>query len=110
MDRNKKKRSAAKNVVKGLVVKMKELIENSDKCGEVETMKNTIEVKMKSISTMDDEILNEVNSFMTVENGDVIMTGTPKGVGEIFKNQVFKGIIKEKNEIIIEQEWIVDEF
>ena len=71
MERNKKKRSAAKNVVKGLVVKIKELIENSDKCGEVETMKKTIEVKMTSISTMDDEILNEVTDDKLEEEMEI---------------------------------------
>ena len=54
------------------------------------------------------EILKEINSFMRLENGDVIMTGTPKGVGEVGTNRLFKGIIKENEQILIQQEWVVD--
>ena len=54
------------------------------------------------------EILKEINSFMRLENGDVIMTGTPKGVGEVSTNRLFKGIIKENDQILIKQDWVVD--
>lgn len=35
------------------------------------------------------DILSEINEFMHLENGDVIMTGTPAGVGEVPANSVF---------------------
>jgi 2-keto-4-pentenoate hydratase/2-oxohepta-3-ene-1,7-dioic acid hydratase in catechol pathway len=36
------------------------------------------------------EILNEILSFMDLEDGDIIMSGTPKGVGFYKKGDVFR--------------------
>ncbi|MCL1144337.1 fumarylacetoacetate hydrolase family protein [Shewanella gaetbuli] len=36
-----------------------------------------------------DTIIEEVQKFMSLNDGDVIMTGTPKGVGEIKSGQTF---------------------
>ena len=30
-----------------------------------------------------DQVLREIKSFMTLNDGDIVMTGTPKGVGEV---------------------------
>jgi len=38
-----------------------------------------------------DEILTELQSFITLEDGDIVMTGTPKGVGVIAKGDNFVG-------------------
>lgn len=38
-----------------------------------------------------DEILAELQSFLTLEDGDIVMTGTPKGVGVINQSDVFVG-------------------
>ncbi|WP_019026624.1 fumarylacetoacetate hydrolase family protein [Colwellia piezophila] len=38
-----------------------------------------------------DEILTALQSFVTLEDGDIVMTGTPKGVGIITKNDDFIG-------------------
>ena len=38
-----------------------------------------------------DDILQQVQSFLTLEEGDVVMTGTPKGVGVIQSNDRFIG-------------------
>lgn len=38
-----------------------------------------------------DDILSQLQQFMTLEDGDVVMTGTPKGVGVIRANDVFSG-------------------
>jgi len=38
-----------------------------------------------------DEILSELQSFLTLEDGDIVMTGTPKGVGVIAKDDNFVG-------------------
>ncbi len=40
-----------------------------------------------------DEILTELQSFISLEDGDIVMTGTPKGVGIIGKNDNFIGQI-----------------
>jgi len=36
------------------------------------------------------EILAEVSDFLTLESGDIVMTGTPKGVGEVKSGGVFE--------------------
>lgn len=37
------------------------------------------------------DILRELQTFMSLEDGDIVMTGTPKGVGIIGKNDTFTG-------------------
>lgn len=37
------------------------------------------------------DILRELQTFMSLEDGDIVMTGTPKGVGIIGKNDAFTG-------------------
>ncbi len=54
-----------------------------------------------------DIMLREIESFMTLENGDIIMSGTPKGVdtyavGDRFLGQVFSG-----DELLVEGCWVV---
>ena len=40
-----------------------------------------------------DDILKELQTFVSLEDGDIVMTGTPKGVGVIGKNEHFIGQI-----------------
>lgn len=52
-------------------------------------------------------MLQEIQSFMSLEDNDVIMSGTPKGVGtygvgDRFVGQVFSGEI-----LLVEKEWVV---
>jgi len=54
-------------------------------------------------------MVEEIKSFMYLEDGDLIMSGTPKGVstyavGDLFLGQVFSG-----DKLLVEQEWIVVE-
>ncbi len=54
-------------------------------------------------------ILSECNEFVSLQDGDIIMTGTPKGVGEIkkgayFKAQLFNGSI-ESGDVLLTAEW-----
>lgn len=51
------------------------------------------------------EILKEIESFMTINDGDIIMTGTPKGVGSITGGDIFSGCIMEKSTILVEKTW-----
>jgi len=53
------------------------------------------------------EILKEVEQFMTLENGDIVMTGTPKGVGVIKSGDSFSGKILENSRVIAEKNWDV---
>lgn len=52
-------------------------------------------------------IINEVSTFMSFENGDVLMTGTPKGVGIANRGDVFIGRIYQGDKMLIEQRWTV---
>ena len=52
-----------------------------------------------------EEILIEVKSFLTLEDGDLIMTGTPKGVGIINQGDEFTGKIFDGNKLLIESSW-----
>jgi 2-keto-4-pentenoate hydratase/2-oxohepta-3-ene-1,7-dioic acid hydratase in catechol pathway len=54
-----------------------------------------------------EEILSEIQSFCTLVDGDIIMTGTPNGVGEIHKGDKFVGKIFSKHHLLIEKLWIV---
>lgn len=51
-------------------------------------------------------LLEEVKSFMTLEDGDIIMTGTPKGVGGINAGEKFTARIFCRENIIIEESWV----
>jgi len=52
-------------------------------------------------------ILDEVNSFLSLEDGDLIMTGTPEGVGIVQVGDIFSGKIFENEKLIVEGSWIV---
>lgn len=52
------------------------------------------------------EILSEILTFMSLDDGDIVMTGTPKGVGTIDKGDVFSTIVKTNEQIIIEETWV----
>ena len=61
MERIKKKRSASKNVVSGLVVKIKDIIDDEGKRNDVQNMLKTIDTKMLAINALNDDILNEID-------------------------------------------------
>jgi len=52
-----------------------------------------------------DEMIHEIQSFMTLENGDIIMTGTPKGVGYYRPGDRFVGQVFEGDNVILEARW-----
>jgi 2-keto-4-pentenoate hydratase/2-oxohepta-3-ene-1,7-dioic acid hydratase in catechol pathway len=37
-----------------------------------------------------EEIIRYISNIMTLEKGDLIMTGTPEGVGEIFEGDIIE--------------------
>jgi 2-keto-4-pentenoate hydratase/2-oxohepta-3-ene-1,7-dioic acid hydratase in catechol pathway len=51
------------------------------------------------------EILHEIRTFIDLEDNDIIMTGTPKGVGTIGVNDIFSAHVYYKNTAIITQDW-----
>jgi 2-keto-4-pentenoate hydratase/2-oxohepta-3-ene-1,7-dioic acid hydratase in catechol pathway len=52
------------------------------------------------------DILNEVKSFIDLCNGDIIMTGTPKGVGPVKGGDLFQARIKKAGKVILNAEWL----
>jgi 2-keto-4-pentenoate hydratase/2-oxohepta-3-ene-1,7-dioic acid hydratase in catechol pathway len=53
------------------------------------------------------DILAEVKSFLSLEDGDLIMTGTPAGVGPVHAGDRFSGKILENEALIVEGSWVV---
>ena len=53
------------------------------------------------------EILNEIHHFLTLEDGDLIMSGTPKGVGVLKAGDTLRGKIYEQQNLLIEASWRV---
>jgi 2-keto-4-pentenoate hydratase/2-oxohepta-3-ene-1,7-dioic acid hydratase in catechol pathway len=54
-----------------------------------------------------EEILTEVKSFLSFEDGDLIMTGTPKGVGPINTGDLVNGKIFAAENLLVEGTWLV---
>ena len=55
-----------------------------------------------------DKIIREAASFLTLEDGDVIMTGTPAGVGPINPGDRFVGKIFDNETLVVEGRWTVN--
>ena len=55
-------------------------------------------------------ILKEIQSFMSLENGDIIMSGTPKGVGTYQVGDKFIGEIYNDDELLLETHFIVKDY
>lgn len=53
------------------------------------------------------EIIKELLTFSSFEDGDILMSGTPKGVGEFKIGDVFIGKILYKEKVIVEQRFEV---
>ena len=53
------------------------------------------------------QIINEILSFMELEDGDIIMSGTPKGVGFYDIEDEFKAQILIENRIVLETKFKV---
>lgn len=54
-----------------------------------------------------DEILQEISEFMHLDDGDVVMTGTPSGVGEVVANSIFTVALFANEQCLIEHQWQV---
>ncbi len=52
------------------------------------------------------EILSDLLSFISLANGDIIMTGTPKGVGIIKPGDLFCGKVMDNDSLITSAEWL----
>ena len=54
-----------------------------------------------------DVMVEEIKSFMSLEDGDIIMSGTPKGVGTYSVGDIFLGQVYSGETLLVEQEWVV---
>ena len=53
------------------------------------------------------EMIQEIKSFMSFEDGDIIMSGTPKGVNTYTIGDKFIGRIYSDERLLVENSWIV---
>ncbi len=53
------------------------------------------------------EMIEEIQGFMTLEDGDIIMSGTPKGVGNYSVGDIFIGIIYSNDKLLLKSKWEV---
>ncbi|RXJ84125.1 fumarylacetoacetate hydrolase family protein [Arcobacter cloacae] len=54
------------------------------------------------------EIIAEAKTFLSFEDGDILMSGTPKGVGAFKKGDIFIGKILYENKVLIEETFKVN--
>jgi 2-keto-4-pentenoate hydratase/2-oxohepta-3-ene-1,7-dioic acid hydratase in catechol pathway len=52
------------------------------------------------------EMIKEIKSFMSLEDGDIIMSGTPKGVGNYKAGDRFVGRIYSGDTLLVESSWL----
>ena len=52
-----------------------------------------------------DVILDQLQTFMTLNDGDLVMTGTPAGVGEVVKGALYHASIHVAGEVLVASEW-----
>ena len=53
------------------------------------------------------QMLNEAKTFLSFEDGDLLMTGTPKGVGPVRSGDRYLGKIFADERLIVEGSWLV---
>ncbi|MFY8283949.1 fumarylacetoacetate hydrolase family protein [Pseudoalteromonas sp. SSMSWG5] len=51
------------------------------------------------------QILSEISEFMDLEDGDIIMTGTPKGVGKVTSGAIFKVTLQAAEQTLLSHQW-----
>ncbi len=51
-------------------------------------------------------VIYEINTFSTLDDGDIVMTGTPKGVGTFKEGDVFRGEIYLDDKRIVHKSWV----
>ena len=75
-------------------------------------MKLTINGDLVQYATYDlmiykpNKILSEIQTFMTLEDGDIIMSGTPKGVATYQRDDIFEAEIFIEDESILKEVFI----
>lgn len=52
-------------------------------------------------------VLKEILSFTTLIDGDVVMTGTPKGVGPLAVGDIIEAVLKNDDKVLQQVKWVV---
>ncbi|MBN3493879.1 fumarylacetoacetate hydrolase family protein [Vibrio neptunius] len=76
---------------------------------EIELFINCVRVQKGAVTQMmypPYTILEELKTYTTLNDGDIVMTGTPQGVGEVHTGDVFLGRLKAEGKTLIEIEWL----
>jgi len=77
---------------------------------EIKVYKNKNLVQKSDISLMIyklDFLIKDIDKIFGLDDYDIVMSGTPKGVGEIKKDDILEGEILKKEKIIIKKSWRV---
>ena len=53
-----------------------------------------------------DVILKELNQFLVLEDFDIVMTGTPAGVGAVQAGERFEGRVLDGEQVLVSGEWL----
>jgi 2-keto-4-pentenoate hydratase/2-oxohepta-3-ene-1,7-dioic acid hydratase in catechol pathway len=75
----------------------------------LELLINCVRVQCGSVSQMIYSpyiILDEIQSYSRLYDGDIVMTGTPKGVGIVRSGDAFLARLKSGDRTLLEVEWI----
>lgn len=74
----------------------------------LELVINSMRTQLGEVAQMiykPDVILEEVQKYLDLEDGDILMTGTPSGVGEVHSGDLFTARIKRGDEVLLETCW-----
>jgi len=55
-----------------------------------------------------EQILSGIARFMSLDDGDIIMTGTPKGVGQVQPGDRFIGRVLSGEQVLVSGEWTAE--
>ncbi|MDP5252668.1 MULTISPECIES: fumarylacetoacetate hydrolase family protein [unclassified Vibrio] len=75
----------------------------------LELLINSVRVQAGGVSEMihkPEQILTQILAYTDLEDGDIVMTGTPKGVGVVEQGDVFLARLKNADTIITEIQWV----
>lgn len=75
----------------------------------LELLINSVRVQAGGVTEMihkPEQILTQILTYTELEDGDVVMTGTPKGVGVVEKGDVFLARLKHAERIVTEIQWV----
>ena len=78
---------------------------------EVEVVKNGEVVQRGGVELMmykPDFLIKDIDEIFGLDDGDIIMSGTPKGVGIVEKEDEFIGRIYKDEKILVEKSWRVN--